>query len=117
MYRRRLLATISGILVSVVWAGHIAGQMPRPAGEVILVPAPSVVGAAAAEGDTGDTYVWVVERLSAGKGRVGKRPVEAAMLAEGTQIEIKSGLQASEEIVIRGVHRLEEGWEVLVGEE
>ncbi|MFW6106296.1 MAG: hypothetical protein ACOC5H_02905, partial [Desulfovermiculus sp.] len=58
-------------------------------------------------------YVWVVNRQSS---RVGKREVQVGTFAE-QGVQILSGLDQGETIVLRGVHRLQEDMEVRILDE
>jgi RND family efflux transporter MFP subunit len=97
--------------------GEAALVLPNPLGAKMRVPAVSVFGAPGPpeESDTKAlTYVWVVQATTEGKGQLEKRQVRTAMLADRAMLEIESGLSAGEKVVIRGVHRLEEGMTVLL---
>jgi RND family efflux transporter MFP subunit len=71
----------------------------------IRVPAQAVAGEAG-----GSRYVWVVDR---GKGTVHKQEVGIGALTKHG-LEVLSGLDGGETVVLRGVHHLREGMEVRV---
>ncbi|MFP4258398.1 MAG: efflux RND transporter periplasmic adaptor subunit [Desulfovermiculus sp.] len=74
----------------------------------VHVPAQAVFGQAGQK-----RYVWVVNRQSS---RVGKREVQVGTFAE-QGVQILSGLDQGETIVLRGVHRLQEDMEVHILDE
>lgn len=79
-------------------------DFPRPAGRrVVMVPPEAVVGAS-----EGRRYVWVFDPKDR---RVHRRQVRVGRLtSEG--LSITAGLKPGEQVVVRGVHRLQEGLEV-----
>ncbi len=85
--------------------GEAILELKNPLGPVIRVPAQSV-----AASDDGRTYVWIVEpKDDATEGTVTIRDVTTGALGPDGSIEILSGLNPKEQIVIRGVYSLDEG--------
>jgi len=82
--------------------------LPNQNGKVILVPA---VAVAARPDDT--QFVWVVDPIKGSdRGLVNQRNVKTGKLRANDMIEVPEGLMAGDQVVTRGVHRLEEGQEV-----
>ncbi len=78
----------------------------RPASErFITVPLVAVAGRLE------ERYVWVFSPAGAGVGNVAKRPVSVGDLTT-SGLQIREGIKPGEIIVVRGVHRLEEGIKV-----
>ena len=87
--------------------GEASMSLPNPLGSTLRVPAASVVAA-----PNGQNYVWIVERTGDRTGKVVRRTVKPDGLAPNHMIEITSGLEEGDVIVIRGVHRLDANMEV-----
>lgn len=79
-----------------------------PVIQSIHLPAQAVAG-----GARQTRYVWVVNRQSS---RVGKREVQVGTFTE-QGVQILSGLDQGETVVLRGVHRLQEDMEVRILDE
>jgi len=77
----------------------VAGGAPRP---VIRVPA------AAVKTDGGTSVVWIVR-----DGRLVRRPVQTGPVSAGF-LEVRSGLNGGEQILIGGVASPKEGMKVKV---
>lgn len=78
---------------------------PRPGDRFILVPPVALAGSAG-----GERFVWVVDPKTS---TVHKREVTTGDFTS-RGLQIKSGLKPGELVVIRGVHRLQEGQKVRV---
>lgn len=87
--------------------GEADFELPNPMGPTITVPVEAVVGA---PDDT--RYVWLIDGGITGKVR--RRVVRTGQLRQSSSIEILSGLEPGQRVVIRGVHRLVEGTTVRV---
>ncbi|MDA7866465.1 efflux RND transporter periplasmic adaptor subunit [Verrucomicrobia bacterium] len=84
-------------------------ELPSGTASLMLIPFESVV----AQADN-DPFVWVVEVLGNGLGKLGRQVVVLGSLAADGMIGVVSGLETGDVIVSRGVHRVEAGMEVLV---
>lgn len=92
--------------------GEATLSFPNPNGQVITIPAVCV---AALPEDV--QYVWVIDAPEGSPtGVVSRRTVKTGKLREGNTIEILEGLKPGERVVSRGVHQVEEGQEVRLGE-
>ena len=94
--------------------GEAILELPNPAGSVLTVPT-SCVATSGSEAQ----FVWVATQ--SGKTPDGKvlatltrRPVRVGQLHDGSRIEVLAGLEPGTLVVSRGVHRVEEGQEVLL---
>jgi RND family efflux transporter MFP subunit len=84
-------------------------ELPSGTASLMLIPFECVV----AQADN-DPFVWVVEVLGNGLGKLGRQVVVLGSLAADGMIGVVSGLETGDVIVSRGVHRVEAGMEVLV---
>ena len=58
----------------------------------------------------GTQFLWIAEPTgSGGRATVTKRTVQVGILIEEGRVAVESGLEPGERVIIRGVHRVEEG--------
>ena len=84
-------------------------EFPSVTAGSVMIPAECVVAQA-----DGDPFVWVVEVLGSGLGKLDRQKVVLGNLASEGMISVESGLTTGDVIVSRGVHRVEAGIEVLL---
>ena len=62
-------------------------------------------------------FVWIVKRKAAGVGVIERRSVVLGMLEQEGLVAVTSGLVPGDRVVSRGVHRIDQGLEVLLDSE
>lgn len=93
--------------------GQATIEIPNTSGETIAIPISCVVGS-----EGGATHVWVLSEFQeGGEGNrasaiANRQPVRTGAIREGALIEILEGLTEGQQIVSRGVNRVEDGQRV-----
>lgn len=86
--------------------------LPIDSPNTVAIPFQCVVSQAGAE-----PFVWIVKSKGDGIGVVERRAVALGMLEANGLVGITSGLVPGDRVVSRGVHRIDEGLEVLLDSE